>query len=228
MKKIIYSHFNSILIVISLLSIFSYTIYWWLSLIPLFFYVWNFFNKNLKPTVCITLSFFIILSVIFNFYIIKPAIKKSDEFQARWNKTGYDSAWVNNSQETLNVMVKAIEGYNKKNKNYPSSLTDVEEIKIIDFDFSFRIKYKDSSIFGIPFYYEKVDSESYYLASVGKDGIPKTNDDLLPQIKFGDEKKVGLIKYNTTIFLEDEKDRVDDILKAIEKVDSIEKAAHNK
>lgn len=228
MKKIIYSHFNSILTVISLFSIFSFTEYWLLSLIPLIFYVWNFFNKNLKPAVCITLSLFIILSITFNFYIIQPSIKKAEEFQVRWNKTGYDSTWVNNSQEMLNVFVKAIERYHNEKNEYPSSLKDIKEIRLIDFDFSYRIKYNDSSIYGIPFYYEKVDSESYYLTSVGKDGIPKTNDDLLPQIKFGGEKKVGLIKYDTSVFLELKKDRVDNILNTLEKVDSLEKASHNK
>jgi hypothetical protein len=166
-----------------------------------------------------------VILVIFNFTVIKPSIKWGNKVRADWEKTGYDSTWVAFTQESVNVIVRSIEEYKHKYNEYPDNLSEINNIFIDNHDYSYRLKDSNGHVNGIPFYYERVDSNKFFFASVGKDGIIKTEDDLLPQISIEQEKTSGLIKYVIKTFtqeeIENEKNSVNinKVIKAIEKGD---------
>ena len=160
---------------------------------------------------------------IFYFAVLKPIKEWGDKLQAEWDKTGYDSTWLANAQESINVIDRAIEEYRLKYGTCPNSLTDIEEMIIIDTDCSYRIKEADGQTNGVSFYYEKIDSLKFYLAGVGKDGIIKTDDDLLPQISKEQEKTTGLVKYVTKSFTPEEMDRERKVIEMLRKSKKVEK-----
>jgi len=204
MKKFIYKHIDIFITVFSVLSLASVTTYWWLSIFSIVFFIWNYFN--LKKDLRKTNSFFFltILLIIFNLTVIKPTKEWGDKVQVDWNKTGYDSTWLGDAQEAINVIDRSIEEYKNKYDVYPSDLSDIKDIFIDNHDYSYRIKEADGQTHGVPFYYEKKDSNKFYLAGVGKDGIIKTNDDLLPQISLEQKKTTGLVKYVVKSFTQKE------------------------
>lgn len=146
-----------------------------------------------------------------------PTKKWGDKVQAEWNKTGYDSAWLGNAQESINIMDRAIEDFRLKYGTYPNSLSDIKEILINNHDYSYRIKQSDGKTNGVPFFYEKVDSSQFYLAGVGKDGTIKTADDLLPQISKEQEKTTGLFKYVIKSFTPQELERERNVIEMYRK-----------
>jgi hypothetical protein len=160
----------------------SVTAIWWLSIFSIFFFAWNLFNKKVEKRICTMFLVLTILLNILNFSVLKPISKWGDKVQTDWNKTGYDSIWLVNAQESINVIYRSIERFKVNYHNYPNSLEDITEIFIDNHDYSYRISKIDGQTNGVPFYYEKIDSNKFYLSGVGKDGIIKTNDDLLPQI----------------------------------------------
>jgi len=159
------------------------------------FFIWNFFNE--RKLLILSISFLVIIALlnIFRITVIIPANEWSEKVQAEWDKTGYDPKYLGNAQESINFMNRAIENYKYKNGIYPNSLNDIQEVIIINLDLSYRVKQADGQTDGVPFYYEKIAPDKFYLTGVGKDGVIKTDDDLLPQISKEQEKNTGLTKY---------------------------------
>ncbi|MCX6351002.1 MAG: hypothetical protein NTX03_03970 [Bacteroidetes bacterium] len=228
MKEYIYNHFKAFLIIFSILSLTSVTPFWWLSLLSMIFFIWNFFNKKRELSLCITVLSLTVLLIIFNFKVIIPTNKWGDKVLAEWNKTGFDSAWLDNSQESINVIDRAVEAYSLRCGTCPDSLIEIEDIHLIFNDFSYRIKEPDGQVRGVLFYYEKVDSNRFYLAGVGKDGKIKTDDDLLPQISKEQEKTTRLVKYVVKSFTPKEIEREREVRAMLRKVKKIEKSILNK
>ena len=146
-----------------------------------------------------------------------------DKLRAEWNKTGYDPAWLGNAQEQINVIDRTLEDYKLKYGTYPKAISDLNDILIFNFDYSYRVKQDNGETYGVPFYYEKIDSDRFFLAGVGKDGIIKTDDDLLPQISKEQEKTTGLVKYMTTSFTPEEIDRERKVIEMFREAKKTEK-----
>jgi hypothetical protein len=197
MKKVINNNVGKITFLFSLLTFLSVTKFWWLSIFSLIYYIWNFFyQKKILLTTTVLFSLNILLLII-NFAIIKPTNEWAEKVQAEWNKTAFDSSYIPGAQQNLNVITRNVEKYKSFYGTYPSQLSDIQNIsiEIFNMDMSYRIKQKDGQTRPIEFYYEKIDSNKFYLAGIGKDGKFKTSDDLLPQISLKQEKTTGLQKY---------------------------------
>lgn len=162
-----------------------------LSYLAIVFFIWNFLNKK-----AFLYQSFIFFTIAIGLNIYSLSIKPvSEKFQKEWNKIGYDESYVKSAQTNINILARSIERYKKEHGEYPANLSQLSFGKDFDFDFSYRINYGDGKVFGSPFYYEKIDSNHFLLVGVGKDGLIKTQDDLIPQIFKEDEKNTGLIKY---------------------------------
>lgn len=222
-KEFIYLYFKTFLIIFSILSLTSVTPFWWISLLSIIFFIWNILNRKEKLSLCITFLSFTVLLIIFNFTIIIPTNEWGTKVQAEWNKQGYDTAWLNNAQESINVIDRAVENFKLNFGTYPNSLSDIEEILIDTRDRSYRIKQSDGQINGVPFFYEKVDHNKFYLAGVGKDGVIKTDDDLLPQISKEYIKTTGLVKYAIKSFTPQELDREKRVIEMLTKAKKLDK-----
>jgi len=177
-------------------------------------------KKDLKKTN--SFLFITILLIIFNFTFIKPTKEWGNKVQKEWNTTGYDPAWLANAQEEINVIDRSIEEYKYKYSVYPNDLSDIKDIFIDNHDYSYRIKKADGQTNGVPFYYEKIDSNKFYLAGVGKDGEIKTNDDLLPQISLEQKKTTGLVKYVVKSFSQKEIIRERNVIEMNKKTNKIQ------
>jgi hypothetical protein len=228
MKEFIYRRFKTFLIIFSILSLTSVTPFWWISLFSMIFYIWNIFNEKKQLGLCITFLSLTILLIIFYFTVLIPVKEWGDKVQAEWDKTGYDPAWLANAQESINVIDRSVEEYKLKYGTYPNNLSDIKEVLINNHDYSYRIKEVDRQANGIPFYYEKIDSTRFYLAGVGKDGIIKTNDDLLPQISKEQEKTTGLVKYLIKSFSPKEMERERKVIEMFRTAKKIEKLYNKK
>src|SRR5450432_271637 len=92
------------------------------------------------------------------------------------------------SQSQLNSLIKNIEFYKIQNGAYPDDLhqllNDDKQAPIND---ALQMSRKNS------LYRYKISGNKYTLFSAGQDGIPRTNDDLFPQIIPYDTSKVGFI-----------------------------------
>lgn len=95
------------------------------------------------------------------------------------------------SQMQLNSLVKNIEYYKLTHGQYPDSLKQLlEDDKLAPInDAAQGMNTKGNSYYN----YEKI-GDKYILFSSGQDGIPKTKDDLYPQVTINDSSKIGLIK----------------------------------
>jgi hypothetical protein len=222
-KEFINLYFKTFLIIFSILSLTSVTPFWWISLLSIIFFIWNIFNEKKKLSLCITFLSLTVLLNIFNFTILIPTKKWAADIQAEWNKTGYDSTWMSNAQESINIADRAIEDFKLKYGTYPNALSNIKEILIDNHDLSYRIKQSDGQTNGVPFFYEKIDSNKFYLAGVGKDGIIKTDDDLLPQISKEQKKTTGLVKYEIKSFTPQELDRERKVIEMLRKAKKLDK-----
>ncbi|WP_436899461.1 type II secretion system protein GspG [Acinetobacter gyllenbergii] len=106
----------------------------------------------------------------------------------------YDELRAQSSQIAMTSLVQAIEFYKIENGHYPDSLETLgqslpENSPIFLFDTT------DVSFGSSPryYHYELKDSSHYYLLSVGADGKPYTNDDILPNVEIKPDSKIGLI-----------------------------------
>ena len=222
MKKFIYRHFKTFLIIFSILSLTSVTSFWWLSLFSMIFFIWNFFNEKKKISLCIAFLSLTVVLNIFNFTVIKPTKEWGDKVQAEWDKTGYDETKLPGAQEAINVIARSVEEYRFKHGAYPVALGDINDIFLIIRDYSYRIKEPDGQINGILFNYERIDSNKFHLAGVGKDGIINTEDDLLPQISSEQEKTTGLLKFVVKSFSLKELDRENRVIEMFKKGKQVE------
>ena len=91
----------------------------------------------------------------------------------------------------LNSLVKNIEYYKLTHGQYPDSLKQLlEDDKLAPINDAVQgMNTKGDSYYN----YGKV-GDKYFLFSSGPDGIPKTKDDLFPQVPITDLSKIGLIK----------------------------------
>jgi hypothetical protein len=89
------------------------------------------------------------------------------------------------SEVILPRLIKDIEYYKLQNGKYPESLKEVNSDNVA----------KNSQVLktlGEIFYRLEDNGKSYHLFMTGPDGIPFTNDDILPIIKPEELKKIGL------------------------------------
>jgi len=205
-KKLIYKNIGKFMLFFSVLSLTSVTTFWWLSIFSLIFYAWNFFNEKEYLKLSTTFFYLTIFLILFNFFVIKPTIALEEKVLTEWNTTGYDSKALPGAQQSLNVIARSVEEYKLKYGLYPNQLNEIKEIDmpLLNRDYSYRIEYSDGQVNGIQFYYERINAEKYYLASVGRDGKYKTCDDLLPQISLEQKSSTGLLKFVVKSLSEEE------------------------
>jgi hypothetical protein len=172
LKGWIYKNKNDIvdfvLIISAILSIWSY-----LRLIPILIFGINFlvFKRHLK----VSFIFFTIAIGLFIYSLIsKPII---DAKMRDFTKKGFHEDLKAESQKTLNILATHIDDYKRINGHLPKSLRDVQRNSMIA-DVSYVLT--EGSFDHAFYYYEILDSNKYYLSGIGKDGIPKTIDDILP------------------------------------------------
>lgn len=106
----------------------------------------------------------------------------------------YDDLRTKLSETTITSLVQAIEFYRTQNGKYPESLEVLQKSLPKD-SMVFVFDPTDVKMGRKPryYYYKLIDSEHYYLLGVGADGQPFTSDDVLPQIRFSPQSKVGLV-----------------------------------
>ncbi len=106
----------------------------------------------------------------------------------------YDDLRAQLAQSTLNSVVQAVEFYRVQHGSYPESLKVLQESLPKD-STVFVFDPSDVRFGGTPryFYYERVGADHYYLRGVGRDGVPFTADDILPQVQLTPGSKVGLL-----------------------------------
>lgn len=228
MKKFIYSHTRLFLLLFSILSFTGVSSFWWLSYISIIFFIWNFLNENKYFSICIVFFSIAILSNIFNYTVLRPLEQYGDNLQAEWNQTGYDEKYKNASQESLNIIARSIEEYKIKYGFYPNDIADIHDIFINNHDYSYRIKEEDGQINGVPFYYEKLDSNKYFIAGLGPDGVIKTKDDLIPEISLDQKKTTGLLKYIVKSFSSKELEREKGVWNMDKKINELQKSEESK
>jgi hypothetical protein len=106
----------------------------------------------------------------------------------------YDDLRAGMTQSSLNSLVPMVEFYKIQNGRYPESLDELQKSLPKE---SFISVYDPSiAAFGArpqQFYYERTDSDHYYLRAVGPDGKPFTDDDIVPQIGMSSGSKIGLL-----------------------------------
>lgn len=204
MNQSIYKYFNFLALLFLIIAVTSLTPFWYISFLSSSFFLWNLMNERRFSVYSIVVITLTILLLVFNFSIIMPINKWGEKVQLQWNQTGYDETKLESSQLSLNVLNRLIERYNAKNGFYPNSLADFDEIYIFSQDYSYRVKEIDGQTNGVPFHYQKIDSNKFILAGVGEDGIIFTNDDLLPQLSKDQEKTSGLSNYVIKSFTNEE------------------------
>jgi hypothetical protein len=106
----------------------------------------------------------------------------------------YDDLRTKLAQSTLNSVVQAVEFYKIQHGTYPESLKVLQE-SLPKSSMVFVIDPTEVKFSGTPryFYYERVGTDHYYLRGVGPDEVPFTSDDILPQVQFAPESKLGLL-----------------------------------
>ncbi len=107
----------------------------------------------------------------------------------------YDDLRGQMAQNNLDALVSAIESYQAQHGQYPASLAALQdtlpqERAIILFD------PLTSAISGQPeyFFYQRVGEGQYHLRSLGADGKPFTDDDILPPISAQNGGNSGLLR----------------------------------
>jgi hypothetical protein len=94
----------------------------------------------------------------------------------------------------LNDAVKEIESYKRQHGRYPASLSEIEpkDKKRIDNFIDPMATHGGGTLNGRFYYQLDPSGEFYYLRSVGPDGIPFTDDDIVPRLSEDERKKTGL------------------------------------
>ena len=141
-------------------------------------------TKNIKPLIILGLSGIVFTIIIYG-----------SIFYFGFSQRGgvYDQMRTQMAVSQLLDLVKEVEYYKIQNGHYPDKIEDLatkenEKSSIIIFD--------PTSIYRggkVPHFYYRLDkNDSYFLLSVGNDGIPFTQDDILPSIPEGERSKTGL------------------------------------
>ena len=106
----------------------------------------------------------------------------------------YDDLRAKLAQSSLNSLVPMVEFYKIQNGRYPESLDELQQ----SLPKEGFVSVYDPSIGAFStrpqqFYYQRTDTDHYYLRSVGPDGKPFTEDDIVPQIALTPGGKIGLL-----------------------------------
>lgn len=152
-----------------------------------------FFHKHQIVSVSVLAISMIIC--IYGLFVFKPEIERKYK---EVTKPGYHQNCKENSIENLNYYNKKIVKYKRLFGCLPYSLNDLQNEKMNIFffpDMSYIVSNDNEGVKYASYYYEKKDSTRYYLLGVGRDGIPKTSDDILPSIFTEEKEKTGLIKF---------------------------------
>jgi hypothetical protein len=225
-KTFVYQNFLFFIIIFSIISVTAITKFWWLSCFSITFFLWNLLSERKHLAMTIVIITFTILLNLLNFKILKPFEDHLNKDRIKYSKVGYDAGAVQGSQEKLNVFVKIIEEYYLKYGYYPKDLSSIDFISVMNNDFSYKVKRKgDGLTWGVPFHYTVIDSNHYFLGSVGQDGIINTNDDLLPQISKEQEKTIGLVKYHIKTLSPKEQREQNNLFQAYKKGEKIKEVA---
>jgi hypothetical protein len=108
----------------------------------------------------------------------------------------YDDLRAQLAQTCLDDTVRAVEFYKVQHGTYPDSLKTLQQSLPVN-SMVFVMDPTDIRInlLGSPryFYYQRVGPDHYYLRGVGRDGIPFTSDDILPQVQMTPGSKLGLL-----------------------------------
>jgi hypothetical protein len=223
LKIFIYARFDLFIIFFSILSMTAILSCWWLSYLSVAFFIWNIFNERKYLGICIIFLCITLMLNAFNFLVLRPVKQNLIELHAKWNKIGYNEFGVDAAQEALNVVTRSIEEYKVKNGVYPKTVSEIQYISDYSYDLSYSVRQQDGQAANIPFYYEQVDTNKFFLAGVGKDGLIRTQDDLLPQIAIEQEKNTGLSKYIIKQFSQEELEQERKLIKMFKKGEKVEK-----
>lgn len=158
-----------ILITSAFLSIWSYY-----RFIPIIVYLINFFTfkRHLKASF---LFFTIALGLTALRLILNPIVE-SDFKKA--TRCGFREDFESESKKTLNILSQHINDYKQDFGHFPKTLKEVQKNSMIK-DVSYNLI--EGNLEHPYYYYEIIDKDSIYLSGIGKDGLPKTKDDLLPE-----------------------------------------------
>lgn len=105
----------------------------------------------------------------------------------------FDDLTVQMADHQLTDIVKEIEYYKIQYDVYPDSLNRLDtknSFVFINDPILQKIDMKNKN----PLYYYQVSDSGYYLFSVGFDGKPFTNDDILPKISCNEASRIGILK----------------------------------
>jgi hypothetical protein len=135
------------------------------------------------------------LSILF--LVLSIASTTSMFFYGRYmmkklDKPGFQEQMVPFCQMRINELVPKIEYYKMIKGEYPVVLSDLKQIDstLTTKDFSYRIKGGYNPEY-LDLYYLKLDSNSYQLFAIGKDSLPNTDDDIIPEITQDEINKLG-------------------------------------
>jgi hypothetical protein len=162
------------------------------SFISIGFFIINlvYFKIHLRPTWTF-FSIAIAVNIIFIGYL-KPESKKF--FEKNYHLGFHENLTqiTVDHLDTLNIMINE---YKVEHGCLPYKLTDLKYGLMDLWDMSYIINNQENIIYA-DFYYERIDTNKYYLLSIGSDGKPKTSDDILPSIQDKDTISTGLIEYS--------------------------------
>jgi hypothetical protein len=167
-KKKKYEIIDIVLIISAFLSIWSN-----LRIIPIVIYSLNFFTfkRHVKAS-------FVFFTIAIGLSIYSLLIKHdTDLLLEEMKKKGFQEKYRNQSLKNINDVADQLEKYKSENGYYPKSLVAIEK-DVYTIDVSYKLS--EDCLDNSTYYYELLDSGKYYLSGVGRDGIPKTKDDLLP------------------------------------------------
>lgn len=162
------------------------------SVIAIVFFAINILFFKHKQKISTT---FLTISLIINLLVLLVLDPKMETALKNYKKIGYKISAYKQSQLKLSYYNQEIINYYKHYSIYPNSLNEIQNGYMDFADPSYLINIEDDNIYFAEYYYEKIDSLSYYLLGVGQDGIPKTDDDILPLVEKQDTLTTGLIKY---------------------------------
>ncbi|HEY3371319.1 MAG TPA: hypothetical protein VGK10_10750 [Prolixibacteraceae bacterium] len=144
-----------------------------LRLIPIVIFTINIFvfKRHIKSS----LVFLAIASTLWIYSLIPDP-----ELEAQikeFNRKGFHAKMQAKSQNRINILAQNIDEYKRVHGHLPQSLQVMQKNSDIA-DVSFKAT--EGSVFWAFYYYEILDSTHYYLGGVGRDGLPKTKDDIRP------------------------------------------------
>ncbi len=142
--------------------------------------LYGIYNRNKKPYIAIGIIG--IISTIIGIAVLN--------YKAT-HRGSFDQARIMMAQNTMTSLVKEIEFYKLDFGNYPDSLQMLKKISS-HLDLYDPLQDVNPNLLDKNYYY-RLSGNKYYLFSKGFDGIPFTNDDIMPNIIIKDTSKIGLI-----------------------------------